>query len=434
MSFEITIRFFSTALLEVFDGVLTAALKKKIPQALSAGYSVSTSAELNGLFLSFEGFSDKVALLIDIVTKFLSVCIAESDDATFKSVRGSMKESCEEKLTSTPNGLSASFFEKVVVEKSFTIYDLYHMIDSITLENLQNFSNKFFKQVKIEILVQGNARKHQALYIAEIVQANLISDVTPEAFELKNQAYKLPIGSSVLRMKSLLLNDNNSYIKNFYQLGPDTLRLRNLARLVESILNPKAYDFLRSKEQLGYGVGCKLESKGDAVGISLIVLSQESKNIYSKVYEKMNVFMSEVAAKAINELSDEDFESFNESRVKLLSAGHRTLSEEANVNWFEITEHDYVFDRFDLAAKGTKALTKLDLQEFFRSYMQPDKVRKFSVQIVGNPETDAAVVKRQGLNVELLSEKLSDDETVISNIDEFRSQLTIYPIVRFELE
>lgn len=419
-------------MLEVFNGVLNDALKKKLSQASRAGYSVSTSANMNGFFLSFEGFSDKIDLLVDIVTKVLPICIAESDDATFRSVRESLKKNSEEKLMAT-NGLSGSFFEKILVDKSFTAYDLYHIIDSITFENVKKFSNKFFKQLRIEFLAQGNVRRSQALKIAEIIQANLICDISPEAFELKHRAYQLPIGSNVLRMKSLSPNDNNSFIKSFYQMGPDTLRLRNLARLVEAILNPKVYDFLRSKEQLGYGVACKLESKGDAIGISLLVLSQESKNIYSKVYEKMNIFMTEVAAKSIDELSDEDFETFRESRVKSLSAGHRTLSEEASRNWNEIGEQDYIFDRFELAAEGTRRLTKLELQEFFKSFTQPDKVRKLSVQVIGNTETDA-VVERKELIVEFLGEKLSDDELVISNIEEFQTPLTLYPVVRFKLE
>lgn len=419
-------------MLHVFENVLVAALKNKVSHATSAGYSITTSTDKNGLLLAFDGFSDKISLLVDIVTKFLPACVAETDEATFKTTKETMKESCEEKLLTT-NGLNLGFFDKVLIENSFTSYDLYHSIDTISLEKLQIFSGNFFKHLRIEVLAQGNVRKSQALEVIEILKTNLSHDITPQAFELKSQSYKLPNGTSVLQMHSFMNNDSNSFIRNFYQIGPDNMKLRNLTRLVESILSPKAYDFLRSKEQLGYGVACKLDTKADVVGISLIVLSQETKHNFKSVFEKMNIFIDEVASKAFEELSDEDFEKLKESRIKTLTAEHRTLSEEANRNWHEISEQDYVFDRFELAAEGTRALTKIELQEFFKSFTNPDKVRKLSVQVIGNSVTD--IPKSQGFNVEFFSEKIPDLEiSAIEDIEEFQSNLTLYPVVKFELK
>src|SRR5690349_20594814 len=146
-------------MLNIFESVMSMALKKKLSEASSAGYSVSTIADSNGFRIDFEGFNDKINILIDIVTKFLPVCMKESDDVSFKSAIERMQENFETKLKA-PNGLNGEMLQKVLVQKAITNYDIYHLRNNITFEMLQKFSNDFFKSLKLEVLAQGNIRKN----------------------------------------------------------------------------------------------------------------------------------------------------------------------------------------------------------------------------------------------------------------------------------
>jgi nardilysin len=238
-----------------------------------------------------------------------------------------------------------------------------------------------------------------------------------------------------MRIKSLLANDDNTFSKMFYQIGPNSLRVGSLSRLLEAILNPKAYDFLRSKEQLGYSVACGLEKRGGIIGLTVYVLSQEHKHLYSTVLAKMETFMGEVARKAIEELTDEDFESYKDARIKTLLAEDLALGTEVGQNWPEIKEQDYVFDRSEMAAKKTRSLTKADLQDFFKSFTQPDNMRRLTTQVIGNQagEGSETAAKNPNLNVEFINEKLNESENVIMSIEKFRGNLFLYPVVRFEI-
>lgn len=249
---------------------------------------------------------------------------------------------------------------------------------------------------------------------------------------MKTRGYQLPLGTNVLRLKPLLMNDDNSYIKNFYQVGTESIRLVCLLRLLESILDPKAFEFLRTQHQLGYDVGIEQESHGGVLGLSVYVSSQEDKHSHLEVYQKMETFMNETAKKIIEELTDEDFESHQESRIKLLSATNLDLITEASKNWKEIKDFDYLFNRFELAAKVTKNLTKSDLQEFFSCFTHRDKVRKLSVQVVGNKETDEDS-NEDKLEVQLMTEKLTDDENLVTDVDEFRRKLFLYHVAKSQL-
>lgn len=421
--------------MKIFDTVLEFYLKKKLSQAASAGYRVTTSADRSGILITFHGFNDKLVMLIDMVASYLRNCIYEADEVTFNTLKEDLKESYSEKLMKS-NGLNGETTERVLLFNHYTLYDVYSEIDKVSFEDLREFSSKFFQKMKMEILSQGNITKNQTVNVVKILQSNLSSEPLIDLPEMKPRCYELPQGTSVVRVKSLIVSDDNTIIKNFYQISTDTLRKRSFAKLIEAMLNPKAYDFLRSKEQLGYAVACQLEKKGGTIGLSVIVLSQEHKHPFTEVQQKMGIFMNEVAKKTVEELTDEDFENFKDSRIKKLLAEELDLATEVNNNWFEIKDQDYIFDRLELAANLTKTLTKSELQEFFKTFTQPENMRMLSVQVIGNKKSEEGStenVNDKDLIVELLPEKVTEDENVVTNIEELRSQMFLHPVVKFEL-
>lgn len=229
-----------------------------------------------------------------------------------------------------------------------------------------------------------------------------------------------------------MLNDDNSSLKILYQIGPKTVRLVCLLRLLEGILDTKAFDYLRSREQLGYSVGVQVGSDGDILALSVFVKSQEHKHPFSEVYSKLEIFMNEIAKKVIDELTDEEFESFKEARIKMLSSEDLDLDSEIDRNWHEISGLTYMFDRVELSIKVTKSVTKADLQEFFKSFTQPNNARKLSLQIIGNqnsPTTSETNLTDRQLDVEFMTERISDIESLITDIAAFQEKLHLYPVV-----
>lgn len=68
---------------------------------------------------------------------------------------------------------------------------------------------------------------------------------------IESRARQLPIGNHYLRLKSVLPNDINSTVTNYYQIGKNTLRLMCLLELFEHIISEPLFDILRTQEQLG---------------------------------------------------------------------------------------------------------------------------------------------------------------------------------------
>jgi nardilysin len=421
--------------MKLYEKILAFNLRKKLAQASSAGYSLSLATERNGMVLTFSGYNDKMSLFVDAATKFMPKAVDETTESTFEVLKKDLKDTFYENLNTTV-GFSNGVVEKLLIHESSPKHDLYHELDGISYENVKDFVAKFLKNLKVQILMQGNVKKADARAITQLILSNLKCEHLVDMFEVKSRCYQLPQGETVMRVRSLQVDDDNSIIRDYYQIGRDTLRSRCLARLVVAILNPKAYDYLRSKEQLGYGVGVQFEEKGRVIGINVLVLSQESKHTYEEVGKKMKTFMSEVALKTMNELTDEEFESFKDARVKLLSSEDLDLDTELKRNMYEITVQEYVFERNDLAVKLTKEFTKQELQEYFRSMIHPDKIRKLSTQVIGNRKKGEKETNGQDrfVGVEFITEKLNDDEKIITNFEDFHKNTYLYPIGVFQLE
>lgn len=415
--------------------MITRFLKKKYAQAMSVNLKVESNTYDKSWYFKFTGFNDKIETLVEMVMVDLKDFNNDMDPKIFESCRTQMKKQYYNYLRDV-EALNGEFLKEILYEKFHHDHELLQEVDKVSFEHLQKFLLKFFSKLKIHVLVQGNIRKSQALNVVKILQENISCQPLDGAYEIRNRIYQLPMGTTALRVKSLNVDDDNSETSSYYQIGPETLRTRSLTILAVSILDSKAFDYLRNKEQLGYSVGIRLYQQSGVLGIAVSVSSQEHKHSFTKVYSKIETFMTEIAKDTIETLADEEFEQFKESRVKMLTAGFSSLSEETTANWAEITREDYVFDREDLMAKVTKALTKTELQEFFRSFTQPENIRKLAVQVIGNQNNDGAVSgnsKDQILKIDFMSEKLSEDENVLTDLAAFQSQAILYPTVKFEI-
>lgn len=417
-------------MLKLLELVFDFNLPKKMAQASKAGYKVSCRTDKKGFKLHFNGFNDKMALLVDLITKFLPTCTREVDEQTFKNIKKSYKEYFA-MILKTDN-MQLEFLKKLLLEHNFEDFEIYRAIDDITMEDLQKFSEQLFGHLTVDVLAQGNITKDQALIITEIIRTNINFKVLPNEFQQKERCYQLPLGNSTLRLKSLETSDD-TYTMMLYQVGPNSLRIESLMELLETILNPKAFDFLRTKEQLGYRVDCGILMSGGVIGFKISILSQEHKHKYGRVLSKMEEFMVEIAKKAIEELTDEDFEIVKDARIKKMLAEDVDLHSEFNENKEQLEEQDFVFYRRELAAVTTRHLTKADLQGFFKSFTQPENMRRLTIQVVGSEASAIERAENPDLNVDFLQEKLSEGENLITDIDEFRSNLPLFPVVKVEV-
>lgn len=284
----------------------------------------------------------------------------------------------------------------------------------------KEFVFKFMKSLKTKILIQGNFTKPQAIKIVEIVLKNASEEKCLMSRAKNTVFHEIPLGKSHLRIKSLLPNDKNSVIKNYYQIGHSTIEMECLLELLVKVMREPLFDYIRTKEQLGYSVSCAIKKDENMLGFAIMVETQEKRNPSKTVDQKIESFLKNFS-KILEDMNDEDFETIKRSAIEQKWSVDTDLECEVTRNWSEIRESKYQFERNDLEARQLELIRKDDLVVFFNHHLLPKNVRKLSVQIVANADDGYDTLLQHGfLHLDLITD---DKQNAIKNIAQFKKSL-----------
>ena len=113
----------------------------------------------------------------------------------------------------------------------------------------------------------------------------------------------LPVGK-VCAIEEVLTSgeeDNNSLIVH-YQYEQFNLRTKLLQELANSFIKEPAFDYLRTKEQLGYIVMCLSDDHRGVIGFSILVQSN-IKNTY-QLQQYVSTFVNQILKEQIDTLTE----------------------------------------------------------------------------------------------------------------------------------
>lgn len=281
----------------------------------------------------------------------------------------------------------------------------------------------FLKSFKIKILIQGNFTKAQALKVTEDIMKNLNQeDCRPEP-SIKLEVNQFPLGSSYLRVKSLMPKDKNSVIKNYYQIGSFSTEAESLVELLAKVMREPLFNFVRTKEQLGYSVSCSNKNDEGVLGFTIAVETQEKRHSAWSVDKKIETFLQNFVM-FLENMEDKNFEIMKRSIISQKRSPDISLEDEVDRNWTEIKESSFKFDRRNIEALQMELLNKTDLLIFFKEHFAPDKVRKLSVQIIANADDEDDALLRHGfIHLEFLTD---DHHNTIKSIAQVKNSLTAF--------
>lgn len=289
--------------------------------------------------------------------------------------------------------------------------------------SFKEFLLKFLKSFKMKILFQGNLTKAQSLDLLEMVQKNMNQQ---EVLKVKNtkemkNIHEIPIGSAYLRVKSLLPNDKNSVIKNYYQIDRATIESECLLELLVKVMREPLFNFIRTKEQLGYSVSCAGKNEGGILGLIITVESQEKRHSSWTVDMKIESFLVNFSS-YLEKMSGESFATMKNSIIASKRSSDTDLDSEVERNWTEIKESKYQFEKSEHEALQLELLCKNDLTIFFKDHFSLENMRKLSTQVIANAENkDDNLLQHGFLHLDLLTD---EKRNTIKNIAQFKSSLT----------
>uniref|UniRef100_A0A7N6FI15 Nardilysin a (N-arginine dibasic convertase) n=1 Tax=Anabas testudineus TaxID=64144 RepID=A0A7N6FI15_ANATE len=409
-------------LFDLFVNILAHNLAEPAYEADVAQLEYKLVAGEHGLVIRLKGFNHKLPLLLKLIVDHLADFSAEP--GVFTMFLEQLKKTYFNILIK-PDRLGKDVRLLILEHCRWSVIQKYQAITKgLTVDDLMTFVTGLKAELYAEGLVQGNftstESKEFLQYFIDKLQFQPLSAEVPVLFRV----VELPQKHHLCKVKSLNKGDANSEVTVYYQSGLKNLREHALMELMVMHMEEPCFDFLRTKETLGYQVYPTCRNTSGVLGFSVTVETQATKFSTEFVEEKIEEFLVSFGER-LSALSEEAFMTQVTALIKLKECEDAHLGEEVDRNWFEVVTQQYVFDRLNKEIEALKLFTREELVSWFLEHRNS---RKLSIHVVGfGVEESDSPDQISELTFLTASSPSLQDATFITDIRAFTSSLPLHP-------
>ncbi|XP_070816249.1 nardilysin b [Chaetodon trifascialis] len=366
-------------LFDLFVNVLAHNLAEPAYEADVAQLEYKLVAGEHGLVVRLKGFNHKLPLLLKLIVDHLADFSAEPGVFTMFSEQ--LKKTYFNILIK-PERLGKDVRLLILEHSRWSVIQKYQAVmKGLTVDDLLTFAGGLKAELYAEGLVQGNftsaESKEFLQYFIDKLHFQPLSAEVPVLFRV----VELPQKQHLCKVKSLNKGDANSEVTVYYQSGLKNLREHALMELMVMHMEEPCFDFLRTKETLGYQVYPTCRNTSGVLGFSITVETQATKFSTEFVEAKIEEFLDSFGER-LSGLSEEAFRSQVTALIKLKECEDAHLGEEVDRNWFEVVTQQYVFKRLNKEIEALKLFGQEELVSWFLEHRNTSS-RKLSVHVVG---------------------------------------------------
>ncbi|XP_023392559.1 nardilysin isoform X2 [Pteropus vampyrus] len=369
----------NVVLFDIFVNILTHNLAEPAYEADVAQLEYKLVAGEHGLIIRVKGFNHKLPLLFQLIIDYLAEF--NSTPAVFTMITEQLKKTYFNILIK-PETLAKDVRLLILEYARWSMIDKYRaLMDGLSLESLLSFVKEFKSQLFVEGLVQGNVTSTESMDFLKYVVDKLNFMPLEQEMSVQFQVVELPSGHHLCKVKALNKGDANSEVTVYYQSGTRSLKEYTLMELLVMHMEEPCFDFLRTKQTLGYHVYPTCRNTSGILGFSVTVGTQATKYNSEVVDKKIEEFLSSFEEKIAN-LSEDAFNTQVTALIKLKECEDTHLGEEVDRNWNEVVTQQYLFDRLAHEIEALKSFSKSDLVNWFKAHRGPGS-KTLSVHVVG---------------------------------------------------
>ncbi|KAK2850541.1 hypothetical protein FQN49_005557, partial [Arthroderma sp. PD_2] len=295
-----------------------------------------------------------------------------------------------------------SFTRYLTAEKAWINEQLAPELDHIELEDVAAFYPQLLRQTHIEVLAHGNLYKEDALKLTDLIESTLKPRTLPQSQWHVRRNMIIPPGSNYIYEETLKDPANINHCIEYYlfvgALTDPLLRAKCL--LFGQMTNEPAFDQLRTKEQLGYVVWSGARYSSTTLGYRVIIQSERD-NQYLET--RIDSFL-ENYGESLASMSDEEFEGHRQSIINKRLEKLKNLGSETGRFWSHIGSEYFDFTQHEVDVGVLEDLTKADIVEFYRQYIDPNSATRAklsihmkaqaSASLIASPEQKGAVISK----------------------------------------
>ncbi|KAH8667118.1 a-pheromone processing metallopeptidase ste23 [Xylariales sp. PMI_506] len=358
-------------------------------EAQQAGMSYEVSFDPRGLLISIWGYNSKLGSLLELVVTTLRDLEVRED--RFHIVKNKVIDIGRNLDFRMPYRQAITAMWWLTTENYISPAEKAAQLPGINLEALGRFKVDLLSQLFVESYVHGNVEANEARDLTEIIESSLNLSKLPLCVWPVRRSLKLPPGSHYCYNQDLQDGKEiNNGLVYWMHIGNNTDPLiRASTRLLGQILSRTAFDWLRTKLQLGYVVRACPWPTYTASGFGIYIQGE-----YSCAYMArcVTAFLR-AYSQWLNQMDETEFDNQKRSLITKILEKPKSLHECYRRGWDRIDDETYNFAQDTEDAKAIDTLRKSDIVNFYNSYITPDSSQcakllvNFNSRAVGKTET-----------------------------------------------
>ncbi|XP_016571954.2 insulin-degrading enzyme-like 1, peroxisomal isoform X1 [Capsicum annuum] len=378
----------SAVLTSIFVSLLKDYLNEYAYDAELAGLNYWISAHCSGFEVTVSGYNHKMRILLEKVIDKITNFKVEPD--RFVVIKELYSKQYQNIKFQQPYEQALYYYSLILREHSWSWDDEREVLTNLEVDDLVKFYPLLLSRTFLECYIAGNIDSKEAVSMIQYVEDALYKGTKPLSRALFASEH---LSSRIINLEESVnyvyaaegLNscDENSALVHYIQVHPDEYIENVKLQLFVLIAKQPAFDQLRSVEQLGYITSLSRTSDAGVRGLQLIVQSSVKDPRY--IESRFQAFLKLLETQLLD-MSDDEFKKKVNALIDIKLEKFKSLSEETNFFWWEISAGTYRFDRIENEVAALKQITKTDLIDFFNEYVNAGapKRKSLSLQVFGS--------------------------------------------------
>ena len=345
-----------------------------INEAGIAGMGLSLGTD-EGIQLWVSGFTDKQPELLNAALKGLRVnpseqSLAQAVDRFVRSLENRKRELPVSQLGGTLSRLVSSGY-----------YDepsMLEVVRSLTLDEFNAFVDGLLRDTLVRIGLYGNYDAKDAERIADSVRRALPDNVMEDRPYVRGRTYAPEAGRTVVFNSDIPVEDLGMML--LYAAPEATVANEAAGMVLARHIRNRAFDTLRTQEQLGYAAGGLTTKLQDHPVIGFYI--QTPVKAPAAMLKRFESFAEEYEV-MLEEMTPEQFANLKSGVLTQLTEPPTNLADEAGPFIGDWNRENYAFSTRDILIEAVKKVSLQSVRDYYRDTVLSEAPSRILIQMRG---------------------------------------------------
>ncbi|KAF8049249.1 hypothetical protein N665_2263s0001, partial [Sinapis alba] len=373
----------AVVLSNIFVWLLVDCLNEYAYYARAAGLKYGLGLSGNGFELYLVGFNHKLRILLEAIMQKIAKFKVKPE--RFSVIKETITKTYQNIKFQQPYERAMSYCSMVLQDHTWPWTEKLEALTHLEADDLVNFVPMLLSRTFVECYIAGNVEKNEAESMVKHIEDVLFNDPKPisrpifPSQTMTSRVVELGTGIKYFyHQEGSNPSDENSALVHYIQVHQDEYAMNSKLQIFRLIAKQATFHQLRTVEQLGYITSLSQSNHSGVYGVQFII--QSSVKGPGDIDSRVESLLKDLESK-LHKKTDEEFKSNVTALIDMKLEKHKNLNEESSFYWQEIKNGTFKFNRRDEEVAALRELKKVELIEFFNTYIKVDAPKKKSMSI-----------------------------------------------------